>query len=103
MTASEPGKDDGVPGDGSSVTRAVHDWAHISPSTVLIETIADVTDRTPTEMEPLYDSVDPDALDALLKNDGTAHLAQALSISFTFEGFHVTLRSDGHLELIEMN
>lgn len=72
-----------------------------SPSRTVIETIADLTGRDPTTMEPLYGWVDPDALDALFTGrsmeDGT------LSVSFRYfdctvlvaDGFvHVTRDGD---------
>lgn len=52
----------------------------------------------PTDLSPLGDVVDPDALDALATH-GTAVNARCLEISFTYEDLDVTVTSDGDVWL----
>lgn len=59
----------------------------------VIVTLADVLDTEPGELDPLYSSVDPDALDAFVRvRNGTnadSHVA------FTHEGHTIRVHSDG--------
>lgn len=65
------------------------------PSERVIDAVAETTERDPTELPPLYDTLDPDALDALLRTgfDGT--------VSFTFAGCSVTVGDDGEIRVEE--
>lgn len=60
-------------------------------SVQVIQTVADATDRDTSELPPLYGTVDPDALDALVEGmtDG--------EITFTYAGEEVTVTSTGHV------
>lgn len=57
--------------------------------------VADTTNTDAGELPPLYDAIDPDALDALVENmsDG--------KVTFTFAGHTVTVTSDGTISLHE--
>lgn len=59
----------------------------------IIQTVAETTNSDPLELTPLYDAVDPEALDALIDgmSDG--------EISFTYAGHEVTAKSDGTVYL----
>jgi hypothetical protein len=61
----------------------------------VIRTISTAADSDPTELPPLYDAIDPDALDALVErmSDG--------SVSFAYAGYDVTVESDGTVEFEE--
>ena len=52
--------------------RAQYEWASMPPSIAVVETIAVALDRKETAFEPMYESVDPDALDALLQSNGSS-------------------------------
>lgn len=60
-----------------------------SPSLHVIEAIADATDADPATMPPLYDTVDPDALDAMLDADAT------VEIVFEYDGHAIEISGDG--------
>lgn len=64
-----------------------------SPSLRVIETIAAVTDADPLTMPPLYDTVDPDALDTVLDADGT------IEIVFEYDGHAVEVTGDGEVRV----
>ncbi|NUB93271.1 hypothetical protein HTZ84_00605 [Haloterrigena sp. SYSU A558-1] len=48
---------------------------------------------------PLYDVIDPDALDRLLSPSEPAETADRRSISFAARGFRITVSSRGYLEV----
>lgn len=61
-------------------------------STEIVETIARLEDVDPVDLSPqLYQVVDPDALEAILEAD-------SLQITFTFDGYRVTVQSDGRIQ-----
>lgn len=68
-----------------------------SVSTTVVTAIADHSSRDPAALTPLYECVDPDALDALftLESDGT--LAGAVTLTFSFEGYRIDITPDGQL------
>lgn len=79
---------------GGHVVRRQYDWSATSPSRAIPELLAVLTDRQPTALDPLYDAVDPDALDTIV---GDGSRSDAVSVSFTHAGFSVTVRADGEV------
>jgi len=72
---------------------AAFDWSGASsPATALVEAICDSTGALPTELPPLYESVDPEALDATLT--GLADNSVAGRVQFTYGDYRVTMTSD---------
>lgn len=61
----------------------------------VIRTVAETTDTDPLELPPLYETIDPDALDALVENMTTG------TISFTYAGRDLTVNSDGIVTIEE--
>lgn len=60
------------------------------PSTAVVEAVASAGGWEPTAVpEPLYDVVDPDALDAFVASTDDAE------VSFTYMGYEVTVAGDG--------
>lgn len=78
-------------------TRVRYDWLSTPPSTAVVETVGDVTGRDPTALQPLYDVIDPDALDTLVRSSGGNGENQYTSVSFGFADHRVTVRSTGEL------
>lgn len=62
-----------------------------SPSLHVIQAIADATDADPATMPPLYDAVDPDALDAVLDADAT------VEVVFEYDGRAIEVTGDGEV------
>ena len=60
-------------------------------SEVIVRGVASVTDRDPSEMTPLYESVDPEAIDTLVTSnaDRTPNL-----INLTYEGCDIEVTGD---------
>lgn len=66
------------------------------PSTAVVEAVAAREGAEPAEVpEPLYESIDPDALDALVAS------AESGEVSFTYLGHRVTVDADGRVTLRE--
>ncbi|MFC7135816.1 HalOD1 output domain-containing protein [Halobaculum litoreum] len=59
-------------------------------SAVVAAAVAEAEGFRPTAGATLYDAVDPDALDALYRREGTA-----VSVSFTHLGYRVSVDRDG--------
>jgi hypothetical protein len=61
----------------------------------VIRKVAAEKDVDPTTLDPLYDVVNPDALEALFgpKLDGTPRAGGR--VVFDYSGYHVTVASDG--------
>lgn len=66
-----------------------------SPSVAVVSLVAAVTDRTPTELEPLNDVLDPDALDALFAPTPTGKFRSDGNVQFTYHDHDVTVYSYG--------
>lgn len=74
-------------------TGLVTQTASISDEVVLA--VAEATDTDPTELEPLYDVVDPDALDQLFQPhlNGTQRIGGR--VIFSMDGCEVTIHANG--------
>lgn len=59
----------------------------------VVMAVADVTGKDPLSMEPLYEAVDPDALDALFVEDDTNRSRP--HVTFTYCGCEVEVSADG--------
>ncbi|SFC27959.1 hypothetical protein SAMN05444422_106193 [Halobiforma haloterrestris] len=82
------------------------------PSERIIDAVAALTNEDPLELTPLYEAVDPDALDALFVHSrGRSGLSAASGdpdvdggideLWFTYEGFDVGVHSDGEILIQE--
>lgn len=55
------------------------------PSVAVVEAVAREAGVRPVDLPPLYDTIDPDALDQLLPTDGLG------LVRFRYDGYDVTL------------
>lgn len=65
--------------------------SHDSPTELILETVAAFSNTPVEELPPLYETVDPDALEQLFGHDNT----QALQVQFQYDGYLITLDSAG--------
>ena len=65
------------------------------PSAAVIETVAIASDQKPTALKPLYKTVDPDALDALLGSSEIHSIDGDITVSFVFAGHDVVVDNSG--------
>jgi hypothetical protein len=71
-----------------------------TPSTAVIEAIADYHGTDPMGLkEPLYETIDPDALDALIASAEAVNGHPHVSVEFTYDGCRVTVFGDGSIEV----
>lgn len=78
-------------------TSVVQEW---SPSLAVVETIASREGVDSAELDvPLYEAVDPDALDALFRKAPAARSGGPVRIEFTYCGYRVTVGSDGSVQV----
>ena len=77
-----------------NVTRKQLDWSETRPSAAVTEHISAMTGREQTDFEPLYETIDPEALDSLADSSGRS---TPVRISFEYAGHSTTVRSDGEL------
>ena len=66
-------------------------------SAAVVLAVAAAANVRPHELDPLYEVVDPDALNHLFDDPGRAPLA----VSFEYEGYAVTLRGRGEVVLTD--
>lgn len=76
--------------------RAEFDAATTSASVAVIGALAEVLDTGPTDIEPLYETVETDALDAIVHHTSATGDVQ---VSFVLEGRNVTVASDGSIDI----
>ena len=95
MIGSDRAVDDDPASEDDGTIRAEFDWSSRTPSEGVIETVAIAADAEPTAIDPLYNSVDPDALDALVRSNGRGPKTGDVTVTFTLDGHEVQVRSDG--------
>lgn len=71
----------------------------LSPSEAVVHRVAKHKRVDPLELTPLYDAIDPDALDLLVRSsDGDG---SELTIEFTYAGHDVTVTGGGAIQVDE--
>lgn len=89
--------------DGSLDRRANTRHIHYDPgadatlSDTLVRAVADFDDVDPLELDPLYETIDPDTLNEFVGSDELPDVAG--TVTFTFEGYEVTVYASGLLEI----
>lgn len=65
------------------------------PTEAVVAAVAEFAGSAPERLDPLYDAVEPDALDAFFDHAGRTDVPQRLT--FAYAGFEVTVEGDGTL------
>ncbi|WP_207588185.1 HalOD1 output domain-containing protein [Halomontanus rarus] len=69
-----------------------------SVSEAVVETVASVSGVDPVELDPLYYTIDPDALDALFApRPAAGDLPRDVRLSFSYVGLRVTVTAAGRI------
>lgn len=99
MMATEAGVDlEGLEVRGDPVRyRVTFDQEDVRPSAAVVAAVSTVTDADPIEMPALYDSVDPDALDALF--DGYRGRERPVSVTIQIGDYEVVISNDGVVDI----
>ncbi|TMT77987.1 hypothetical protein E2L06_18670 [Haloterrigena sp. H1] len=79
--------------------RATYDHGQDFPSEVIIHAVAAVSNTFPTDLEPLYSVIDPDALDSLCASLTQGRHEGDARVTFEFHGYTVALNSYGVVEV----
>lgn len=84
--------------NGETITR--HRWTAATPPThAVVESVAQRAGVDETELPPLYDAIDPDALDAIFDHRGDWPSDAGPRVIFSYAGFEVTVEHDGWLTI----
>lgn len=67
----------------------------VSVSEKVVSAVATERDAAPTDLEPLFAAIDPDALDGLYGRSGSDSHRSPDRLSFRFGGCEVTVDGDG--------
>lgn len=94
MTTDDRAADRGVTSSIEEAVRGEFDWSETVPSTAVVEVVASASNRDPMSIEPLYDAIDPDALDTIVA-DAETRADGDVTVEFTFDGYEVTVSTDG--------
>lgn len=82
--------------DESGTFRAAFDSQTTAASAAVIDALSEVLGTGPTAIEPLYETVETDALDAIVHHRSATDTVQ---VSFVLEGRHVAVSSDGMIKI----
>lgn len=76
-----------------------HDWREEGTAAgSVINAIVALTEAPPTRLQPLYETIDPDALEKILElGSDSPGRRSTLTVSFCHEGCDVTIKADGQL------
>ncbi len=81
---------------GCDPVTAGFDPGEDSVTAVLLDTIASCDERSPDELPPLVDVVDPEALDSLFRyRPGADQPVPEYAMRFEYDDYQVHVRSDG--------
>jgi hypothetical protein len=68
-----------------------------SPAETVVDALSEASGADPTELPPLYEFVDPDALDRLFDRDGSGDTV----LSFRVHTWNVFVRDDGRVRVCD--
>jgi len=65
-----------------------------APSTAIVRVLSTISNTRPEQLPPLYDSIDPDALDILFSNKQSNG-----AVKFCHSGFRIRITSNGEIHI----
>lgn len=68
-------------------------------STAVVTALADAKSVDPVDLDPLYESLDPDALDAVFSRTENDDATRRGTVRFTTNGYEVEVTSTGRVHL----
>ena len=93
-----PSTDDTKTGEPQYVTTFDPD-AGERASEAIVSAVAALAGTSPVELEPLYEVVEPDALDSRVEHAQRSDDAGIHELWFTYERYDVGVRSDGQIRI----
>lgn len=91
-----------ISGNDSTTTEIVlntGEWVRDTENTpvyAVVSAVAEVENTDPVELPPLYDAIDPEALNDLFTSRPDSALEQ---LSFQYAGYSVVVRGNGEVEV----
>lgn len=73
------------------------------PSTAVTEAVAEALDREQDELPPLYDAIDGDRLDDVVRSDDPLPAGEPIRVRFRYAGCMVTVTSHGAIIVSEVD
>lgn len=86
------------PSGNESVAVYRYDWTEVSPPIAVVESLAEETDKSAEQLDPLYNSLDPDALKMLLSDEKAG---EDVRVTFTFASYGISLDGAGTVAITE--
>jgi len=72
------------------------------PSTALTEAVAEVLDRDQDELPPLYDAIDGDRLDDVVRSDEPLQAGEPIRVRFRYAKCKIIVTSHGAITVSEV-
>jgi hypothetical protein len=85
--------------ESDELYRVRHEEADQSLSTVVVAAVAAVAEADPLELQPLRESVDPDALDDLFASTRGGIVRETGQIAFPIDDYLVVVDASGEIEV----
>jgi hypothetical protein len=82
-------------GDSAVLYDRNHDWRETTPTAAIVTAVASVEECTTTDLPPLYDIVDPDALSRLVGSP-----AHYIEVRFEYVDYRVSVDSTGAVRVL---
>ncbi|WP_276282006.1 HalOD1 output domain-containing protein [Halorussus caseinilyticus] len=79
--------------------RARYDSTEHPTSTVVVTAVAAVTETDPLDLEPLRESLDPDALDDIFRRTPGGHVREEGCVEFSLAAHEVVVGAEGDVEI----
>lgn len=83
--------------DGSAFVYELDDQETVSEGVVVA--VSAIANRSPTELTPLYRTLDTDALDQLTGRHARTQASRAVQLTFEYEGYTVTVHGDHEIQV----
>lgn len=71
-----------------------------SPAEAIVHAVAEAADVDPVELAPLYESIDPDAIDALFQ-DHAGTVDSEATLGFRIDHWNIFVRGDGRIRVCD--
>jgi hypothetical protein len=89
--------------DSSTFHGEYHDEDGHSLTFAVVEAMSTVLDVGVTEIEPLTETLNPDALERLFDTQSGSETDEELLVYFTHQGCEITVRRDGHFTVTRLD
>ncbi len=75
-----------------------HDWnGNDSLTSTIVSTVADLSETDPTDVERIYDRIDPESLETLFEPTGTTGSRNTGQVTFQLDAYTITVHATGDI------